>query len=561
VSIRLKLCLAFLLTTLSAVAGMLVFVQWSLDRGFLEYINTQALEKLADFDQPLAEYYQKNGSWDSLRNDPRSWHRLLMVSSPEYQGLSSNREPQQEHQREWQQELQREQKELQQEQQEPQLENKEPQRELQKLQQDPPSERFGDFSRQGLKPRRFSDGQGQPPPPPNRRGEFGSRQNRFDFGGRREPGPRPVPPEVHSRIKGIVLLDADKNIVVGLMKHDRDANLQMFPIKLDDVVVGYLGVKQPKELTEQLDLRFVEQQMKAFGLIAFVIALFVLMVAIPLALHLVRPIKTLTKGTHALTAGDFNTRINVTTKDELGQLSEDFNHLAKTLDANEQARRRWIADISHELRTPLSILKGHIEAVQDGVRRPTVETVSLLEGKVNDLTRLVDDLYELSLSDMGALTYRKQSLVLAHQLEDCIDSYEDAFTQSQLTIESAIDIGDKHKIFADPERLSQLFSNLFKNTQRYTDAGGTLTVAAKANADMVTIELNDTSPGVSDQDLEHIFDRLYRAEGSRNRATGGAGLGMSICKNIVEAHDGNISATKSPMGGLNVEIKLPLSSS
>ena len=155
------------------------------------------------------------------------------------------------------------------------------------------------------------------------------------------------------------------------------------------------------------DLLFVEQQTKSFGIIAIIMLGISILLTFPITIHLLRPIKNLTQGTRDLIGGKYATRIPVVAKDELGLLSKDFNILAMTLDKNETARRQWIADISHELRTPLAVLRGEVEALQDGIREITSENIEPVHGEILHLQRLVNDLYELTMSDIGALTYKK----------------------------------------------------------------------------------------------------------------------------------------------------------
>jgi two-component system, OmpR family, sensor histidine kinase BaeS len=249
--------------------------------------------------------------------------------------------------------------------------------------------------------------------------------------------------------------------------------------------------------------------------------------------------------------------VPVTSGDELGRLASDFNALALTLEKNEQARRSWLADISHELRTPLAILRGEIEALEDGLRQPTPEAIRSLHGEVMRLGRLVDDLQQLALSDLGALTYRKEELDLVPLLAAVIDSYRPELVRNGLQLHVELPRLPV-TVFADGERLRQLFANLLDNALKYTDGDGQVEVRLAEEGGQAKIDICDSAPTVAAQELERLFERFYRVEGSRNRASGGAGLGLAICRNIVEAHDGSISARESSLGGLWLEISLPL---
>jgi two-component system sensor histidine kinase BaeS len=322
-------------------------------------------------------------------------------------------------------------------------------------------------------------------------------------------------------------------------------------------VVGYLGLPRRERLTDLHELHFVQGQRMAMGLVAIVIFLVSAGLAFPLANRLLRPVRELGDATHRLAAGHYGSRGPVTSGDELGRLAHDFNALALTLEKNEQARRGWLADISHELRTPLAILRGEIEALEDGLRQPTPDAIRSLHGEVMRLGRLVDDLQQLSLSDLGALTYRKEGLDLASLLADVIDSYRPELLRHGLQLH--VQLSQRPMtVFADGERLRQLFANLLDNTLRYTDSGGQVEIRLAEEGGQAKIDLCDSAPGVPAEDLERLFERFYRVEGSRNRASGGAGLGLAICRNIVEAHGGKISARPSALGGLWLEIRLPL---
>jgi two-component system sensor histidine kinase BaeS len=248
----------------------------------------------------------------------------------------------------------------------------------------------------------------------------------------------------------------------------------------------------------------------------------------------------------------------VTSQDELGQLASDFNLLALTLQQNETTRRQWIADISHELRTPLTVLRGEIEALQDGVRPLTAAALASLHGETLRLGRLVDDLYQLSLSDLGALQYRKEPLAPQALLLAALEPLRPLFAAKGITLRADFAPDSDGEILADPQRLHQLFANLLDNALKYTDAPGTLELSMTRRGRNLRIELCDSAPTVAAADLERLFERLYRVESSRNRETGGAGLGLAICRNIAAAHQGTLTAHPSPLGGLCLTLTLPL---
>jgi two-component system sensor histidine kinase BaeS len=274
---------------------------------------------------------------------------------------------------------------------------------------------------------------------------------------------------------------------------------------------------------------------------------------------LVKPIKEIAAATHSIASGRYATRISSSSSSELGQLARDFNAMALTLEKNEKERRQWVADISHELRTPVAVLQGEIEALLDGIHKITPETIRSLHAETLRLKYLVEDLYQLSLSDLGTLTYQKEYLDPIDVLRDSVESYRTEFDRKHISLTLDVSGNVKTTAFADRERLNQLFLNVLENSLRYTDAGGELRVGAQVDNDFLTIEFQDSEPGVCARDRERLFERFYRVEGSRNRDSGGAGLGLAICKNIVDAHEGMISAHESPLGGLLIRIALPVS--
>jgi two-component system sensor histidine kinase BaeS len=328
-------------------------------------------------------------------------------------------------------------------------------------------------------------------------------------------------------------------------------------MNVNGVNIGTVLSTPAERLTRNADINFDRQQNRTSWIIVGFTALLAAAVTWLLSRGMLAPVKRLVQGTHQLAAGNFSSRVKVDSQDELGKLAQDFNQLAMTLEKNEQMRRAFMADISHELRTPLAVLRGELEAMQDGVRKMSLDSLISLQSEVSILTKLVDDLHQLSLSDAGALAYRKEEIDAVHLIQLAEAGYRDRFHHKQLTL--ATQLPEKIMLFGDPQRLSQLFNNLLENSLRYTDSGGGLDIIASKRDKSLRILFQDSAPGINDEQLQHIFERFYRAEGSRNRASGGSGLGLAICQNIVEAHGGRISASHSPSGGVCITLSLPLS--
>lgn len=487
ISIKYKLFFIFLAAIFLVVIGMFFLIQWSFDRGFLNYINTIELQRLDILAQRLEENYKKTGSWDYISGNRQLWNDYLRDTGTEIRGeLPAPSLP-------------------------------------------------------------------QPMPLINYPGSRG-----LGFGQKKGPERVFLPPEIRSLfIHRVIFKDAGKKVIFG--PHDHPETLELRVLKADGKTIGYLGLIPQEMLSSNLQLNFLKQQKRTFALIAFAIVVFAALLSFPLARHMVKKIEALADATHRLVSGRYDTRVSMSSSDELGKLAMDFDTLAFTLEKNEQARNQWIADISHELRTPLSVLRGEIEALQDGIRPNNSEALSSLHSEVIRLGRLVDDLYQLSLSDAGALTYRKHELNLYDMIIDVVESFRIPFKEKAIKLNLHPPEDSGITILADPDRLHQLFDNLMNNSLKYTNHGGRLDIRIEREKDKVIIHFQDSNPCVPEADMEKLFDRLYRADRSRNRSYGGAGLGLAICKNIIEAHNGSIDAHNSPLGGLWLEIILPLS--
>jgi two-component system sensor histidine kinase BaeS len=351
------------------------------------------------------------------------------------------------------------------------------------------------------------------------------------------------------------VLDQQKRVLVGPHSPVPVDGTQR-QIKVNNATVGWVIASPVKKLTRNTDINFDRQQRRTSWVIVGLATLLAAIATFPLARGLLAPVKRLVDGTHKLASGDFSTRVKPGSQDEIGRLAQDFNQLASTLEKNQQMRRDFMADISHELRTPLAVLRGELEAIQDGVRQFTPESVTSLQAEVATLTKLVDDLHQLSMSDEGALAYQKKSVDAVSLVEIAAGAFRERFASRNLTL--SLELPESATVFGDPDRLMQLFNNLLENSLRYTDSGGRTLIQLIPRDNTLLLRFADSGPGVSDEQLQRLFERFYRTEGSRNRASGGSGLGLAICLNIVEAHGGAIHAAHSPFGGVSITVELPL---
>lgn len=373
------------------------------------------------------------------------------------------------------------------------------------------------------------------------------------------PGQAGAPPAMlASDLTGAVLrlglLDAQQQWVVGFREFD--ASAQRRAVDVGGRTVGWLVLAPFQSVADGGDQRFQQGQARAaLGTAALALVLAAL-IAWWVSRVLLEPVRRVAAATHQLAAGRYDTRVEVDSADEVGQLARDFNHLALTLERNAALRREFVADVSHELRTPLSVMRGELEALEDGIRPLDRGAVASLQGEAQQLGKLVDDLYELALSDAGALGYRKAALDLGALLARVAESQRRAIEERGLVLELALP-AQPLGVQADEGRLQQLFVNLLRNSARYTDAPGRIRVAARREDGWACIDVQDSPPGVPDAMLARLFERFFRVDPSRSRESGGAGLGLAICRNIVQAHDGTIEARRSPQGGVWIEVRLP----
>jgi signal transduction histidine kinase len=315
-----------------------------------------------------------------------------------------------------------------------------------------------------------------------------------------------------------------------------------------------------QSLMQQSALERVNRAVLMGGFVALIAAL---VIGFFIFRAITRPIDQLTLAAHQLAQGDLSARVAVDDhparlgSDELSELGTAFNAMADHLQQSEQVRRDMTADIAHELRTPLAVMRGNLEAMQDGVYPLDVEHLNPVLNQVNLLTRLVEDLRTLALAEAGQLPLNKRLTDLAALLRDTLASFESQATAQQVALQAEI-AADLPSIEIDPDRVQQTIGILISNALRYTPANGSIRVAAQSDRARVTIEVADTGSGIAPEDLPYVFDRFYRADKSRSRESGGSGLGLAIARSIVAAHGGSITARSDAGQGTTISIVLPI---
>lgn len=277
-----------------------------------------------------------------------------------------------------------------------------------------------------------------------------------------------------------------------------------------------------------------------------------------LSRRILSPIKALTEAAKRLGQGDFSPRLELKDKGEVGELARAFNSMASDLERAEQLRRNMVADVAHELRTPLSNIRGYLEAVNDGVMKPDAEAIKSLNEEAVRLARLVDELQELSLAEAGELKLTCQAEDISKLIGQAVSAFQ--AQAASKGAELSVDLGDDlPTVHIDSPRMAQVLHNLLDNAIAHAGSGEHITVSAVKRDDWIEVAVTDTGEGIPSEDLSNIFERFYRVDKSRARATGGSGLGLTIAKRLVEAHGGSIEVQSELGKGTRFSFTLPIS--
>jgi two-component system, OmpR family, sensor histidine kinase BaeS len=358
------------------------------------------------------------------------------------------------------------------------------------------------------------------------------------------------------------LTDENGNVIISNEKYrvgervpESDLTLGA-PIKEEGKIIGILLPMRVPFEGKPREVEFIESTNRTLLDGALMAAVIALLLGIFLSRTLTRPIRELTRATHAVSEGDLSQQVPVRSNDELGELAKAFNRMSAELSRSVNARKQMTADIAHELRTPLSLILGHAEAVHDGVLSPTLENFEIIREEAARLEHLVDDLRILSLADAGELTINMQTIEPQRLLQEVASLYQYQTQKKNVSLE--LDIASPlSTIEVDPGRMTQVLTNILDNALRYTPEGGRIVLSAKQVQDQIELTVQDSGPGLKAEDIERIFERFYRIDASRQREDGGSGLGLAIARSIVQAHGGQLSA-RSEMGqGLSILITLP----
>lgn len=300
---------------------------------------------------------------------------------------------------------------------------------------------------------------------------------------------------------------------------------------------------------------FVESYHQSLWWIGFLFAGVGLVVSYFLSGNITRPLRQLSQAAEKIRQGDLKQEVPVDTQDEVGQLAEVFNQMSAELAANESNRQEFLANIAHELKTPLAVLQGHLESMLDGVEEPEPEKLFSMQEEVMRLNRLVGDLRDLSLAQVHQLELHLQPVDLGEKAERAAELLEPLLEEKRLhfvkNMAPSLPVRQ-----LDPDRVNQILYNLITNAIRYTHPGTAILLQTEAAGKRVRLTIADEGPGIAPEDLDHIFEQFYRGDKSRNRASGGSGIGLSLAKSFVEAQGGTITARNRKEGGAEFVVEL-----
>jgi signal transduction histidine kinase len=290
------------------------------------------------------------------------------------------------------------------------------------------------------------------------------------------------------------------------------------------------------------------------GSVAIVIALLLIFV---LSRRITSPIRVLARAARRLGRGDLSQRVQFQGKGEVAALAQAFNSMAADLEHAEQLRRNMVADVAHELRTPLSNIQGYLEAIRDRVIKPNAATIHSLNEEAALLSRLVNELQELSLAEAGELKLVYQAEDITELIKQAVAPWQPKVAAKEISL--SLDLRDNLPLVnIDWQRVNQVLHNLLENAVAHTHKGGTIKLAATKQGNWIEVSVSDTGEGIPAKDLPNIFERFYRVDKSRARVTGGSGLGLTIAKRLVEAHGGKITVESKLGKGSRFSFTLPI---
>lgn len=362
--------------------------------------------------------------------------------------------------------------------------------------------------------------------------------------------------------KKFLLLNAEDEIILESGQRAEETKVYQWrgnelklPIIVNDEIVGKI-VLSP---IDAQGIRIIPalSGLIPFFILSFILAILTIIIGLLLTRRVVTPLSEVIAASQAVANGKLNTRVKPEGPDDLQALSESFNQMAETLERNEMERRNMLADIAHELRTPLTVLRGRLEGIIDGIYEPNSAVIGPALESTYLLERLVEDLRLLTLAESRQLQFEVREINISNLLERVVDLFSAQAAEKQILIDLKSTSPDL-VIPLDSQRTEQAIGNLINNALHYTPAKSHIWLSLEKFKDTIHLTVNDTGPGVLEEDLPFIFDRFWRKDKSRNRNSGGTGLGLAITKQLIEAQGGKIWAEINQQGGLTMQIKFDL---
>ncbi len=354
---------------------------------------------------------------------------------------------------------------------------------------------------------------------------------------------------------GTIIFDSDPT--EGEINLSKDVMSRAIPIVVEEVQVGMListnsaGFLRPDQINFIRDIFWV---ILASTVISVVTVVFV---SLLLTRRILKPVHSLSAASLKIANGDYSQRVDVHEPNELGEMATAFNAMAVELERQNTLRRRATSDIAHELRTPLSVLQIELESLEDGLTDPTPETLQGLQREVVYLNHLVEDLRILALAESGDMVLNPITLDMGSLATEIVNRVRYTAAEQKIALTLYKVEGDLY-LKADEQRVSQILLNLLSNAIQYTPEGGAIHVSVEKNGEWIETSVQDTGIGIAEEDLAHVFERLYRSSQARSRTDGGSGLGLSIVKGLVDLHHGKISVESEVGKGSTFTFALPI---
>jgi two-component system, OmpR family, sensor histidine kinase BaeS len=318
------------------------------------------------------------------------------------------------------------------------------------------------------------------------------------------------------------------------------------------IVIGYYGTSY----LSSASVTFMSTLNHSFMLSAIAAIIFGLLISVIISRQLSSPLVKITETANKMRTGNLEVRANVNTNTkEIDELSNSINYLAETLGNQEMLRKRLTSDMAHELRTPLTTLKTHVEAFMDGIWEPTPERFETFYDEIERLTKMVDNLRNMAKLEQSNLNLNKSKVNLSEELSKIIDTFKPLFIKENYELFSSV----VPEIMAtvDRDKFKQIMNNLISNSYKYLKPNGSVQVSLNKDRGKIIIKVTDNGIGIPEKDLPYIFERFYRTDLSRNKNTGGSGIGLTITKAFVEAHGGKIYVESIVDEGSTFVIELP----